>query len=93
MSEFRMFTNRKLGLRLESAIFSFLSIFVRILCELCDRYAAKVIIVDICIPTGAGELSVPAIWPRGKQSQGYLQAPARPQQGGPERSPIGRPVV
>jgi hypothetical protein len=43
VSEFRMFANRKPGLRLESAIFSFLPIFVHIFCELCGRYAAKVI--------------------------------------------------
>ena len=56
MSEFRVFTNRKPGLRLESAIFSFLSIFVHIFCELCGRCAANVIVVYICFPIGAGEL-------------------------------------
>src|SRR5271154_2102609 len=33
---------------------------------------------QICFPTGAGELSVPAIWPRGKQPQGYLTSPGKP---------------
>jgi hypothetical protein len=40
--------------------------------------AANVIIVYIYFPTGAGELSVPAIWPRGEQPQGYLTSPGKP---------------
>jgi hypothetical protein len=52
----------------------------------CDVYpypAANVIIVYIYFPTGAGELSVPAIWPRGEQPQGYLTSPGKPLAGGP----------
>src|ERR1700735_3623220 len=33
---------------------------------------------QICFPIGAGELSVPAIWPRSKQPQGYLASPTKP---------------
>ena len=88
-----------------------LFLFVHIFCELCGRYAANVIVVYICFPTGAGEIctgagelyrrwrdlywrwrdlywrwrvvpalarSVPAIWPRGKQPQGYLTSPGKP---------------
>jgi hypothetical protein len=56
VSEFQVFTNRKLGLRLESATFLSVYFCTYIFCELCGRYAANVIVVYICFPTGAGEL-------------------------------------
>jgi hypothetical protein len=73
VSEFRVFINRKPGLRLESVILSFLSISVYTFRKLCGRVAANVIIVYICFPTGAGEL--PAIWPRGSSREGTLAKP------------------
>jgi len=85
-----VFTNRKPDLRLGSAIFCTFG-------KLCGRYAANVIIVYICFPTGAGEL--PAIC-LGQQLRGYLaKAPespcvhCQPRAHGafssPERSPTG----
>jgi hypothetical protein len=46
------------------------------------------------IRRGAGELSVPAIWPQGRAAARVPDKPRQaPSRGGLERSPIGRPVV
>jgi hypothetical protein len=77
VSGFRVFINRKPGLRLESAIFSFSVQFVYTFCKLRGRYAANVIIVYISFSyrrwRAASNLA------QGQQPRGYPgKAPGKP---------------
>src|SRR2546423_1359169 len=76
-TSFRLSTasfNRDMRLKISTA--SFLSIFVHIFCELCGRYAANVIIVYICFPTGAGEICTSNL----AQGQAAARVPDKPRQ-------------
>jgi hypothetical protein len=47
-------------------------------CELCGKYAASLLPYWRWRVVLALARSVPAIWPRGKQPQGYLISPGKP---------------
>jgi len=83
VSEFQVFTNCKLGLRLESATFLsvyFCTYILRVVRQVRGKRDRCLYLLPYrrwrVVPALARY--VPAIWPRGKQSQGYLTNPGKP---------------